>query len=100
MAFEVAFLLFLGAVLVAGIIKIGKPLADAQAERVKFKYRDLGSPAQELLTKKAEYLEAEIMDLKARVKSLEEAAEFEAKEHAAEAGSEDLKIDVRKKVKE
>jgi hypothetical protein len=82
-AFEVALLFSIGAIVIAAIIKLGKPLADAYAERVRFQYRELGSAAQEKLEKKTDYLESEIMDLKARVKALEESAEFNARQQSA-----------------
>ena len=91
-AFEVAFLIFLGVVLVVGLRAVGKPIADAYAERMRYKYRDLGSEAQTVLTKKVEYLEAEIMDLKARLKSLEETADYNTKQQGTARGGEVLKL--------
>jgi hypothetical protein len=86
MPFEIAFVVILGVIIVVGISALGKPLADAQAEKVRFRFRSLGSEAQEALTKKSDYLESEIMDLKQRVKALEEIAEFN-KQQAQDGGT-------------
>ena len=74
-AFEIAFLMFLGAVLVVGIAAGGRPIAEAYAEQVKFKYRELGSHAENVLNKRVSVLQQEIADLKDRIHYLEMTAE-------------------------
>lgn len=70
-AFEIAFLMFLGAVLIVAIAAGGRPLAEAYAEHVKYKYRELGSHAETVLNRKTSVLQQEIADLKDRIHYLE-----------------------------
>jgi hypothetical protein len=70
-AFEIAFLMFLGAVLIVAIAAGGRPLAEAYSEKMKFQYRELGSHAENILNKKCSVLQQEIADLKDRLHYLE-----------------------------
>jgi len=76
MAFEIAFLLFLA----VGVIAIGRPIVAAYLEKTKFKYRELGSEAEDKLDKRIEFLQAEVLDLKQRMVSMQESVEFLSQE--------------------
>lgn len=78
-AFEIAFLMFLGAVLIVAIAAGGRPLAEAYAEQVKYKYRELGSHAETVLNKRVAVLQQEIADLKDKIHYLELAQEAQQK---------------------
>jgi hypothetical protein len=78
-AFEIAFLMFLGAVLIVAIAAGGRPLAEAYAEQVKYKYRELGSHAETVLNKRVNVLQQEIADLKDKVSYLELAHDAQQK---------------------
>lgn len=71
-AFEIAFLMFLGAVFIVAIAAGGRPLAEAYAEQVKHKYRELGSSAETILSTKVSLLQQEVSDLKERIAYLEQ----------------------------
>jgi hypothetical protein len=78
-AFEIAFLMFLGAVIIVAIAAGGRPLAEAYAEQVKYKYRELGSHAETILNKKVSVLQQEIADLKDKISYLEMAQQAQQK---------------------
>lgn len=75
-AFEIALLLFLGVLVVMGIRHIARPITEAYVEKMKFGYKALGSKAESTLTQKIRTLEAEVMNLKDQVKSLQESVDF------------------------
>lgn len=73
-------LAILGGILVFGIVALaacGRPLAEAYSEKVKARYAEVSPEKFEALSEKTARLEAEIIDLRQTVKSLEEALEFE-----------------------
>jgi len=75
-AIEIAVLVFLAVMIAMGIRTVAKPLTETYLERMKFKYRELGSQAERDLNQKVEVLEGEIMSLRQQVKSLQESVDF------------------------
>lgn len=75
-AFEIAFLMFLGVVSVVFIAAAGRPLAEAYAERVRWKYRQLDSEAEFVLKQRVAALEDEVRDLKRQVIAVQESSDF------------------------
>ncbi len=79
MAFEVAFILVVSIVLVVSMATIGSPLAKAYAEKLKTKYREIGSQEAYSLKESMRLLEGEVLELKAQMKTLQENNEYVAK---------------------
>ncbi len=85
-AFEVA-LIFLSAIVgVVLITAIGRPLAQAYAEKIKTHYRAIGSQEACDLKERLHSVEGELIDLRSQVKILQENNEYvtkllELKEH-------------------
>lgn len=75
-AFEIAFLMFLGVVTVVFIAAAGRPLAEAYAERLKWKYRQLDSEAEFVLKQRVAALEDEVRDLKRQVIAVQDTTDF------------------------
>jgi cell division protein FtsB len=79
MAFEVAFILVIAIVLIVTIAAMGRPLAEAYAEKLKTKYREIGSQEAHNLKENMLVLQGEVLDLKAQVKVLQENSEYVSK---------------------
>ncbi len=79
MAFEVAFILVIAIVLIVTIAAMGRPLAEAYAEKLKTKYREIGSQEAHNLKKNLLGLEGEVLELKAQMKVLQENNEYVSK---------------------
>jgi hypothetical protein len=75
MAFEVAFVLVLGVVLVA----LGRPLAMSYAERMKRKFSGL-SDAEVKLSERISSLEQEIAEIKRQMQEVQATADFAVKQ--------------------
>jgi len=75
----VAFIFVIAIVLVVSIAAMGRPLAEAYAEKLKTKYREIGSQEAHSLKENMRLLEGEVLDLKAQMKILQENNEYVAK---------------------
>jgi len=73
------FLMLLGVVTVVTIAAVGRPLAEAYAEREKARYRELGSDAEAKLKQRIEFLESEVNDLKGQLKLIQETSDYTVK---------------------
>jgi hypothetical protein len=80
MAFEVALLVFLGAVIIVAIVALAKPVTEMFAEKMKFRYREMGSESEKMLKDRVNFLEGEMIDLKQHIASLSETVDFVSKE--------------------
>ncbi len=78
-AFEMAFLMVLGVIAVVTIAAVGRPMAEAYAEKVRFKYKELGSESEILLKERVAALEQELADLKRQVTGFQDTADFAVK---------------------
>jgi hypothetical protein len=98
-AVEVLVGLLIVTVLIVGIIKIGAPIADAFADRLKLKFQELGPEEERQLKTRIETLEEEVRNLKRQVVSIQETTDFATKviqTREQEAGG---KIDISEKKK-
>lgn len=75
-AFEVAFLMFLGVVSVVTIAAIGRPLAEAYSEKMKQRYRLMLPAAEEHLRERMETQEMQLLELKDEIADLRFTNEF------------------------
>jgi hypothetical protein len=75
-AFEIAFIVILGVVIVVGIAAGGRPLAEAYAERMKYKYKSLDSEAEFVLRGRVAALEQELIALKQELVNLRNTTDF------------------------
>ncbi len=80
-AIEVAVLIFLGVVLVVGMRAIAAPIIQAYAEKVRYKYRDMGSESETMLKQKVEYLESEVLTLKQQLNDVQATLDFVVKQN-------------------
>ncbi len=78
-AFEVAFIFVVAIVLVVSIATLGKPLAEAYAEKLKTKYREIGSQEAHALRERLSLLEEEILEIRSQLKSVQENSEYTIK---------------------
>jgi|SRR6516164_6895472 hypothetical protein len=78
-AVEVLIVIFVVTVVLVGIAKIGAPIADAFAERLKLKFQELEPSEERQLKARIETLEEEIRNLKRQVSSMQESVEFAVK---------------------
>ena len=86
MAFEVAFVLVLGVVLIA----LGRPMAVSYAEKMKRKFSGL-SEVEMKLSERVSALEQEIADLKRQIGEVQATADF-AVSQAAQKSKPDIKL--------
>lgn len=80
MAFEVALLLFLAVVIIAGLLTLGKPMMDVFAEKMTFKLREMGSESEQHFKDKINILEGELLAVKQQVNAMQETIDFLSKE--------------------
>ena len=78
-AFEVAFIFVIAIVAVVSIAAVGRPLAQAYAEKLKTQYRAIGSQEAHNLKGRLQMLEGEILELKSQIKVLQENNEYVTK---------------------
>jgi len=76
-AVEVAFWMCIA--VVVGIITMGRPLAEAYAERVKAQNRGMSGGEGTRLDKRIEALEQDLADLRRQVVSIQETTDFTVK---------------------
>jgi hypothetical protein len=79
--FEIALLVFLGVVIVVGIRAIAAPLSNAYAEKMKYRYRELGSESETELRNKVAYLESELLAVKQQLLEVQQSVEFVIKQN-------------------
>ena len=100
-AVEVLVGLFIVTVLLVGIVKIGAPIADAFADRLKMKFQELGPEEERQLKSRIETLEEEVRNLKRQVVSIQETTDFATRmlqTHEQEPGGGKIEITEKKKV--
>lgn len=78
-AFEFAFIFLASLVLIVSIAAVGRPLAEAYAEKLKTKYREIGSQEAQNLKNRLNLLEGEILELKSHLKILQDNNEYVSK---------------------
>ncbi len=76
--------LIIATVILAGISKIGAPIADAFADRLKLKFQELGPEQERELRSRVEFLENEVRSLQQQVNAIRDTDEFAAKLHQGE----------------
>ena len=94
-AFEVVLLICVAVVIVTGLLALAKPMTEAFSERLKFRYRDLGSASEVLLKNQIRVLEEEVVSMKDQLKSLQETVEFLS--NKVDAQKEDATITIRER---
>ena len=77
--FEMALLITAGVVTVVTIAAMGRPLAEAYAEKLKARYKELESDVEANLKSRLGALEEEVSDLKRQVIQIQETSEFTTK---------------------
>jgi hypothetical protein len=93
-AVEVLMAFVVVAVVVFGIAKIGAPIADAFAVRLKLKFQELGPEDEREIKARLSSLEDEVRTLKQQLSNVQETADFAVKSiqtSAVESGT-DIKI--------
>ena len=75
-AFEVALIFVIAIISVVSIAAMGRPLAEAYAERLKTQYRAIGSQEAHGLKERLHVLEGDILELRSQVKILQENNEY------------------------
>jgi hypothetical protein len=78
-AIEILMGLVIVVVILTGIVKIGGPLADAFAHRLKLKFEEIGPEEERLLKTRISALEEEVRRLEQQVIGARETAEFAVK---------------------
>lgn len=78
-AFEVIFLFVVGIVAVVTIAAVGRPLAEAHAEKLKAQYRAMNSDVEKNLTARVSSLEEEVRELQRQLANVQETADFAVK---------------------
>jgi hypothetical protein len=71
--------IIIASVVLTMIGKIGAPLAEAFAERLKLKYRDMGSESEAKLQARIEVLEEEVHALQEQITAIRETADYAVK---------------------
>ena len=79
LAFEVMFLMALSVVAVVTIAAVGRPLAEAYAEKMKAKYRELAPEQETALRTRMEQLEEDLVEVRKQLQQLQETSEFAIK---------------------
>ena len=77
--FEIAILVLLSIVAVVTIAAIGRPLAEAYAEKLKSRYRELAPEKEEEFRRRLSLLEQETIDLKVGLANAQASADFAVK---------------------
>jgi hypothetical protein len=85
-AFEVALVLVIGVIVVSGLVTLAKPITEAASERIKFKYREMGSESEKMLKDKVNILESELIAVKEQVRALQETVDYVSKEVESQSG--------------
>ena len=77
--FEMTMLITFAVVTVVTIAAMGRPIAEAYAEKFKARYRALDSEAEVRLTTRIAALELEVTDLRKQVGQIQDTTEFAVK---------------------
>jgi hypothetical protein len=76
---EILIGLIIASVIITGIAKIGAPMAESYAAKLKTKYEELGPEGERLLQARLAALEEEVRALKQQVSNLQATADFNAR---------------------
>ncbi len=71
--------IIIATVILAGISKIGAPIAEAFADRLKLKFQELGPEQERELRSRVDFLENEVRSLQQQVNALRDSDDFTAK---------------------
>lgn len=71
--------IIIATVILAGISKIGAPIAEAFADRLKLKFQELGPEQERELRSRVSFLEDEVRSLQQQVNGLRDSNDFTAK---------------------
>lgn len=77
--FEIMFLVVLGVVTIVALATVGRPMAIAYSEKLKTKYREIGSDEASNLKERLSAAEEEIRDLKRQISNLQDSSDFAIK---------------------
>ena len=86
-AFEIVFLFVIGLVSIVTIATVGRPLAIAYAEKLKTKYKEIGSDEANNLKQRVAAVEEEMRDLKRQLTNIQESSDFAIKLLEQQTGS-------------
>jgi hypothetical protein len=75
-AFEIALIVVLGIIIVAGIKSVAPPITEAYAEKIRYKYKELGSEAETVLKERVSFLENEVRDLKQQLSDVQQSLDL------------------------
>jgi len=75
---EVLIGVFIVLAVILGIVKIGAPLADAFADRLKLKFQELGPEQERELKSRLDALEEDMRNVKRQMSGLQDSADFAA----------------------
>ncbi len=78
-AVELLFGMVIAIILLGGIIKIGMPIADAFADRLRLKFQELEPAEERQLKARIAFLEEEVRGLKQQVGSIQDTTAFAMK---------------------
>lgn len=78
-AIEILVGIIIATVILTGIVKIGAPLVDAFADRLKLKFQELEPEEERKLKARIAYLEEELRSLKQQVSSIQDSTNFAIK---------------------
>lgn len=70
--------ILIAAVMVAGIMKVAAPIADAFSEKLRLKFQEIGPEQERQFRVRMESLEEQVRELKAQVSNLQDLANFSA----------------------
>ncbi|PWT95928.1 MAG: hypothetical protein C5B53_10620 [Candidatus Melainabacteria bacterium] len=78
-AFEVALVFTFALVGIVTIAAVGRPLAEAYAEKLKTRYKAIGSEEASSLKLRVESLENELRELKSQLRNVQDSTDFVVK---------------------
>jgi len=78
-AFEVMALFAASVMAIVLVAAIGRPLAEAHAEKLKAQYRSMNSTVEKNLQDRVSALEEDVRELKRQVTNVQDTADFAAK---------------------
>lgn len=84
--------ILIAAVVIAGIMKVAAPIADAFSERLRLKFQELGPEQERQYRLRLESLEEQVRQLQSQVTNLQEVANFNAGIAATSSAGEVKKI--------
>lgn len=78
--------ILIAVVVIAGIMKVAAPIADAFSERLRLKFQELGPEQERRYRMRLESLEEQVRQLQSQVTNLQEVANFNLSLTAANSG--------------